>query len=233
MSASPHQQRIILGSGSVARVLAQCFDALTIPDEWLKRRKWGALTPFAAPLVKCRHVFQVAVDMESSAQTQWRHDAFWRLYGALGGRSIDSAPGIKWLVLDCRNGGRGIDAPPSPYCHPVPAAGGLARIVDVCNEARPHLYTDWYDLQLADGQVAIRKEILRLVCNGGQNDENRSRILVLAKSLLPLQWERFCPMADHKLANLLRKWLRSPDTDSVTPWLVEGEALLRQTSLIP
>ena len=234
MPASPHLQRIILGSGPVARVLAQIFDALTIPDEWLIRQKWGASTPFAAPLVKCRHVFQVAAATESSAQTQWRYDAFWRLYGDLGGTSINSAPGLKWVVLDCRNGGGGIDVPPSSYCLQIPAEGGLAGIVDACNEASPHLYKDWHDFQLADEQVAIRKEILRLVRTGGQNDKNRILILDLANNLLPLRWERFCPPPDdHDLANLLRKWLLSSDTDSVTPWFMEGEALLCQTTLTP
>lgn len=233
MHASPHLQRIILGSGPVARVLAQVLDALPIPDEWLIRQKWGQATPFESPMIGCRHVFQIATATESSAQTRWRHDAFWRLYGAKGGRDIKSEPGLKWLLLDCLHGGRGYHASPSPYCLPVLVEAGLSRIVEACNETRPHSFKEWHNAQLTDQQVALRKEIFRLVCKGGQDEENRSRILKLASNLLPLRWEEFCPLGDHDLANDLRKWLLAPITGPVTQWFVEGETLLRQTDFTP
>ncbi|TAG11142.1 MAG: hypothetical protein EAZ42_01585 [Verrucomicrobia bacterium] len=233
MPASPHRQRIILGSGPVASVLAQVFDALPIPDERLIRQKWGLSTPFESPLIGCRHVFQVATATESSAQTRWRHDAFWRLYGAKGGRDIKSDPGLKWLLLDCHHGDRGCGATPSPYCLPVSVEVGLFSILEACNEARPHQFTEWLNSQLTDEQVALRKEILQLVCKGEHTEENRSRILKLASNLLPLRWERYCPLADHELANRIREWLLAPDTDPVTQWFVEGESLLRQIILTP
>jgi len=233
MPTSPSQQRIILGSGPVVRVLALVFDALPIPDEWLIRQKWGLSTPFQSPLIGCRQVFQVATVTESSAQTRWRHDAFWRLYGAKGGKDINSEPGLKWLLLDCHHGGRGCDASASPYCFPVSVLAGLSSILEACNEARPHSFKEWHNAQLDDQQVVLRKEIFRLVCEGGQDEENRSRILKLASNLLPFRWEDRCPLGDHKLANDLRKWLLAPITDPVTQWFVEGETLLRQTNLTP
>jgi hypothetical protein len=214
-------------------VLAQVLDALPIPDVWLIRQKWVPSTLFESPLIGCRYVFQIATATESSAQTRWRHDAFWRLYGAKGGRNIKSEPGLKWLLLDCHHDGRGRDASPLPYCFPVSVLAGLSSILEACNEARPHQFTEWLNSQLTDEQVALRKEIFRLVCNGEHNEENRSRILKLASKLLPLRWERYCPLADHELANRLREWLLAPDTDPVTQWFVEGESLLRQTILTP
>lgn len=233
MPASPYHQRIILGSGPVARGLALVMEALPIPDGWLIRQRWGQYTPFESPLIGCRHVFQVVTATESSEQMQWRHDAFWRFYGVKGGRDIKSEPGLKWLLLDCHQGGQGFDALPSPYCLPVLVEAGLSCIVVACNEARPHQFREWLDSQLTDKQFALRKEIFRLVCKGEHKEENRSQILKLANRLLPLRWERYCPQADHELANRIREWLLAPNTDPVTQWFVEGETLLRQTVLIP
>ena len=226
---------VVLGEGVYSRAVAQVFGALTIPDDWLIRQRWGAATTFSAPLVGCRRVFQVTFDTESSGRAHWRQDAFWRLYGKLGGKSI-AASGLKWVLLDCRNSS-GIEAVLSNFCLRVPGAGGLAGILAACGQAEPHTYIDWHDSVLAEKEVKIRREIFRLVRNGERTVVSQDRIRNLAKDILPLGWERFCPYPppkDHALANRIRAWLMSwPDTDLVTPWFEDGESLLRQTTLSP
>lgn len=231
---SSRPEVVIFGEGVYSRAVAQVFGALLIPDDWLIRQRWGAATTFSAPLVGCGLVLQVASDAESLARAHWRHDAFWRLYGELGGKST-AAPGLKWVLLDCRNWGNGIEAVPLNFCLRVPAAAGIAGILAACGQAEPHAYIDWHNSVLAEKEVKIRREIFRLVRNSERTVANQGRIRNLAKDILPLGWERFCPHPppnDHALANRIRAWLLScPNTDLVTPWFVEGESLLLQTTL--
>lgn len=229
---SSRPEVVVLGEGVYCRAVAQAFGALLIPDDWLIRQRWGAATTFSAPLVGCRRVFQVISDAESPARAHWRQDAFWRLYWKLGGKNL-AAPGLKWLLLDCRHYGSGMEGVPSKFCHRVSAVGGLAGILAACDQAESHAYSDWHESVLAEKEVNIRKKIFRLVRDGDRTAENQDQIWNLAKDILPLRWERFCPPPDeHAMANFIRAWLRRlPDTDLVTPWFVEGESLLLQTTL--
>lgn len=143
--------------------------------------------------------------------------------------------GLKWMLLDCRD--YGVEAAPSQFCIRAPAAEGLSAILAAGAQAKSHAYTDWHDSLLAEKEVKIRIEIFRLVRDGTRNEEICREIQKLREKILPLQWERFCPCPppdDHTLANRIRAWLlRTPDTNSVTPWFMEGESLLRQTTLTP
>lgn len=231
MPSIAHPQMIALGPGPVARVLAKVFGALLVPDDWLIRQTWDAATTFAKPLVGCRYVFQVISDAESPDRARWRHDAFWRLYGESGGKSR-AAPGLKWLLLDCRNCGSDEVPWVAKFCQHISPAGGLRQILVACDVAKPYAYSDWHDAHLADREFWIREEIFRLVQDSEGTAEAFARIRELAKDLSPLAWERFCPPPnDHALANRIRAWLRPPETDSVTPWIAEGRALLKQTTL--
>jgi hypothetical protein len=232
MPPSTRPERIILGQGPVAGVLAQLIAATQVPDEWLIRQTYPHST-FSGPLIQCQHVFQVTTDVESPARERWRHDAFWRLYGKLGG-DIAAPPGLRWVFVDCRNHGNGMESVPSKFVLRVSAACGLREILAACGLAKPNSYTAWNDAFFRDKEVEIRRKIIRLILKGERIAETAARVRELATALSPLAWERFCPPPDdHALANRLRTWLRSPVTDSVTPWFVNGETLLRQTSLTP
>ena len=233
MNAS-RPETVVLGNGPYSRAMAQVLGAWQIPDDWLIRRSWGAATDFEKPLIGCQHVYQVTSNAESSAWMRWRHDAFWSLYGDQGG-TVRTAPGLKWLLLDCRVGGADPVAPPSAFCLRIPAEKtGLRGILAACREATVHSYHDWHDALVDDRELQIRRAILRLVCEGARTVETSAEIRKRASGIGPLAWERFCPPPDdHGLANRIRAWLRSPVTEPVRQWFMEGESLLRQTTLNP
>jgi len=174
---------------------------------------------------------QVVTVAESVARANWRQDAFWSLYGKNGG--VSSKLGLKWLLLDCRAATPGVDIS-SPHYLTVAAQAGLEGILCACENAIPRHFTDWHQSRLVDRETTTRREILRVLSGGEYTAVQAHKISELATQISCYEWERYCPPPDddHALANLIRGWLlRIPDTESVSPWMLEGLLLLRQTTL--
>ena len=223
---------VALGEGTYCRAISQVFGAFSIPDDWLKGRHWPLHGPTSIPLVASKRVLQIVSSNESSARTQWRHDRFWELYGELGGKREAIAPGLKWLLIDCRAEKKDDEPLPSSFCARVHADEGLQVILAALGNADSHRFSEWHNARVDDREWSLRVKICRLVRDGEATAGNRDEAVRLARGISPLNWERFCPPpGEHALANQIRAWLLCPETIRVTPWFAKGRELLPQTNL--
>lgn len=226
-------EMVVLGTGPVAKALACILGAPLVPDQWLLRQDWRLQTSFTGPLMACGRVFQVRSAGETNTMTLWRQDMFWMLYGKYGGASR-AARGLKWLVIHCGQITVLSNTETAGFFHQIQLSDGLEKLIASTCLGEPICHSEWLGAHLADKEVRIRKQMLRLLAQCHDENQSKSEILKLARQLSPLAWERFCPPPnDHQLANFIRAWIRSPETDSVTQWMEKGRILLSQTNLTP
>lgn len=226
-------EMIVLGTGPVAKALAFILGAPMVPDEWLLRQDWRLPTTFTGPLMACNKVFQVRQAGESESMTLWRRDMFWMLFGKYGGASR-AARGLKWLVIHSDQSTVATNAESVGFYYHISLSDGLEKLIASSIQGDRIGHSEWLGAYLAEKEVKIRKQMLRLLTQDLDESQSKTEILKLARQLSPLAWERFCPPPeDHELANLIRGWYGSPESLSVTQWMEKGRILLSQTSLTP